>query len=93
MTRRDERNSLADEDRDDVDVEFVDLAGVQERGDQLSAAHHPDLLARGCAQAPGRFTGSVTNSMPGGAVSRLAREDVVSELRVEQPLGLAVLLE
>jgi uncharacterized protein YqjF (DUF2071 family) len=37
---------LADEDRNDMDVELIDLAGVEERGDQLSAAHHPDVFAR-----------------------------------------------
>src|SRR5437773_2752757 len=46
MAWRHERNPLADEDRDDVDVELIDLAGVEERGDQPAAAHHPDLFAR-----------------------------------------------
>jgi len=33
-----ERNPLADEDRNDVDVELVDLARVEERGDQLRSS-------------------------------------------------------
>ena len=33
MARRDEWNALADEDWDDMNVELIDLAGVQKRGD------------------------------------------------------------
>src|SRR5437764_5883742 len=34
MPRGDERNALADEDRNDVEDEFVDLAAVEKRPDQ-----------------------------------------------------------
>lgn len=33
-----------------MDVEFIDLTGIEERGDQLSATQHPDLFARSRAQ-------------------------------------------
>ena len=45
MARRYERYALADQDRDHVNVELVDLARVEERGDQLSPAHHPDMFS------------------------------------------------
>jgi hypothetical protein len=31
MARGDKWNPFADEDRDDMDIEFIDLAGVEER--------------------------------------------------------------
>src|SRR5579864_9331145 len=45
MPGLDERNPLPNQDRDDVDLEPVDFALVQKRGDELSAAHHPYILA------------------------------------------------
>ena len=33
-----------------MDVKLVDLAGIEERGDQFSAAHHPDVFSRRRAQ-------------------------------------------
>ena len=35
---------FADEHRNHVQVELVDLAGVEKRRDELAAAHHPDVL-------------------------------------------------
>src|SRR5690242_19151261 len=49
----DERDAFADEDRNDVDAEFVDLALVEKRADQLAAAHHENILSFPRAQAPG----------------------------------------
>jgi hypothetical protein len=46
MSRRHKWNALADEHRNDMDVELVDLASVQERGDKPRSTHHPDLFAR-----------------------------------------------
>src|SRR5579863_4811171 len=51
MARGDERDAFADENRDHVDAELVDLAFVEERGDELAAAHHHDFLVRLRAQA------------------------------------------
>lgn len=45
MARRHQRNALTDEGRNDVDVELVDLAGIEERSDQLAAVHHPDVFS------------------------------------------------
>src|SRR5207237_10519524 len=45
MTRRDERNALADEGGDDVNDELVALAPVEKRGDNPAAAHHHNILA------------------------------------------------
>jgi hypothetical protein len=76
MARRHEWNPLADEDWNDMDVELIDLAGVQERGDQLSAAHHPDLFAGRRAQTlRNAFTGSDMNSTPGAALFGGFREN------------------
>src|SRR5512139_262312 len=61
MARRDEWNALADEDRNDLDVELIDLARVEERGDQPSAAHHPDLFAGGRPQALGERVDRLRN--------------------------------
>jgi hypothetical protein len=40
MARRNPWNALTDEGGHDGDIELVNLAGVEERGDQPSAAHH-----------------------------------------------------
>src|SRR5260370_38034491 len=45
VPRRDQTDAFTDKHRDNVNVEFVDLARVEERGDQLSSAHHPDMFA------------------------------------------------
>src|ERR1700716_2223836 len=50
MARRDKWNALTYERGNDVDVELVDLAGVEERGDQPAATHHPDVFSRRGAQ-------------------------------------------
>ncbi len=55
MARREQGDALAYEDRQDVHVECVDLAGVENRGDQLTSAHHSDVLARRAAHAGGEF--------------------------------------
>ena len=45
MRACDEWDPLADEHGDDIDAEFVDLTCFEKRGDDLAAAHHPDMLA------------------------------------------------
>ena len=52
MARRYEWNALTYEGGNDVDVELVDLTGVEEGGDQPAAAHHPDVFSRRGAQTP-----------------------------------------
>ena len=51
MPRRHKRNPFSDEDRNYVDVKLVNFTGIEERGNQLAATHHPDLFARRRAQA------------------------------------------
>jgi hypothetical protein len=46
MPWRRDRNTFTDEDRNNMDVEFVDPTSVHERGDQAGAAHHPDQFPR-----------------------------------------------
>jgi len=76
MARRYEWDALADKDGHDMDIEFIDLAGVEKRGDQLSATHHPEcfpcVARRRCANS---FTGSDTNSTPDAARLRGFREN------------------
>src|SRR5262249_61905317 len=59
MSGRNERNALADERRDHVDVELVDLVRVEERGDEAPTPHDPDMLSGGRSEAtrkcPHRF--------------------------------------
>src|SRR5260370_16324318 len=50
MMRRHQWNALTYERGNDVDVELVDLAGIEERGDQPAASHHPDVFSLRGAQ-------------------------------------------
>src|SRR6516162_7497936 len=52
MARGDEGDAFADEDGDDVNVELVDLAGIEEGGDDLATAHHPDVFSGLFPQPP-----------------------------------------
>jgi hypothetical protein len=52
MARRHERYALTYKGGDNVNVEFIDLAGIEEGSDQLSATHHPDVFSGSCAQMP-----------------------------------------
>src|SRR5260221_14754433 len=92
--RRQEGNPLADENRNDMDVELVDLAGVEEGGDQPSATHHPDLFAGSRTQTLGKRLYRLRYECYAWRRSsrRLPREHVVGDLRVEQALGLTALL-
>ena len=45
MLWRNQRNALADEDRNYVNDELIDFAGVEKGSDQATAAHHPDVFA------------------------------------------------
>ncbi len=94
MARRHERNPLADEDRDDVDVKLIDLASIQERRNQLTAPHHPDVLTRRLAQALRKRLDRLRHELYAGlqAPSPLPRRNVVGDVRVERSFGLAPLL-
>ncbi len=56
MLRRKERNAFTDEGWYDGDDELVNRVLVQERPDDLSSAHHPDVLASLRAEAFGKRT-------------------------------------
>jgi hypothetical protein len=45
MSRRYQRYAFADERRDEADDEVIDRSFVEERSDQLAAAHHPHILS------------------------------------------------
>src|SRR4051794_891189 len=46
-----ERNPLADQNGDDVHLDFVEFSGVHEGRGYFAASHHPDVLALLGAQA------------------------------------------
>src|SRR5437763_5979190 len=94
MSRRHEGNTLTDEDRNDMDVEFIDLTSVKERGDQAGAAHHPDLLAWSCPQILRERFHRLRHKLDAWRSSsgRLSREHKVCEFRIEKAPGLASLL-
>ena len=46
VTPRYERNAISDEYRNDANDELVDRLRIKKRGDDLAAAHQPDILAR-----------------------------------------------
>src|SRR5260370_12989027 len=87
MARRHEWNARTDEGGNDVDVELVDLAGIKKRGNQLSAAHHPDLFSRNRAQALRKCLHRLRHEFYARSRSfrRLPRKHVVCNARVEYP--------
>jgi hypothetical protein len=93
MARLDQRNAFANQDGDDVDAELVDFAGVQERGDDFAAAHHPDIFAGLGAQALGEWFDGLVDEFEGGQgrFTRVAGKDVVLDFRAEAG-GLHTLL-
>src|SRR5262249_39063363 len=56
VASRDQRNPIPDEHRDHTDDELVDRLRIEERGDELTAAHQPDVLAGLVAQPAGERT-------------------------------------
>src|SRR4051812_34095900 len=46
VATRDQRNAVADEDRHYADHELVDRPLVEKGGDEIAAAHQPEVLAR-----------------------------------------------
>jgi hypothetical protein len=62
-----------------VQIELVDLAGVEKRCDELAAAHHPDVLSFRSAQPACDHSSRFRRELDAGqrALGRLSREDVV----------------
>src|SRR6266567_1614270 len=85
MARRHKWNALTYERGNDMDVELVDLAGVEERGDQPAATHHPDVFSRSGAQTLRKCLHRLRHEFHTWRrpLRRLPGEHVVGELRVE----------
>ena len=92
VARLHEGDAFADEDRDDMDAELVDFAGVEEGSDDSGTAHHPDIFAGLGAQALGERFDGLIDQFEGRqwGLTRLAGKEVVLDFRAE-PEGLHVL--
>jgi hypothetical protein len=88
MTWLDERNAFANENRDYVDAELVDLAGIKERCNDACAAHHPDIFSGLRAEAGGKFLHGFFDErdFAGGVLREGAGEDIVLYLRSESEM-------
>src|SRR2546421_10136306 len=68
LLRFNQRYAFADEDRNDMDAEFVGLSFVQKRSDDLATSHDPNVLTglrrKRCANG---LIGSFTSSNPGNS--------------------------
>jgi len=93
VARLNQRDAFADEDGDDVDAELVDFACVQEGGDDLAAAHHPDIFARLGAKTLSEWFDGLVDEFEGGQwrFARVAGKDIVLDFRAEAG-GLHALL-
>src|SRR6266851_4998591 len=86
VTLSDERNPFADKDRDNAYDEVIDLAFVQKRRDDPSAAHHPDVLALHLAESLGKGANGFVDEINARRCRwrrRLSREDVGRSVRIE----------
>src|SRR3974390_2618354 len=88
MARSNEWNAFTNQRGNYVDVELVDLPGVEKRSDQLSAAHHPDVFSWFCAQTLRKSFRRLRNKFYAWwrrAFRRLPRKNVVGYLGVKHP--------
>src|ERR1700730_12166724 len=94
MARWHERYGLTDKDGNDVNVEFVEPACVEERGDQLSAAQHPDMFSGRCAQTPRKGFHRLRHKFYAWRrpSRRLPREHVIGDLLVKHAVFGALTL-
>src|SRR6266850_988845 len=81
---REEREALADEDRNDADIEFVDEVVFEEVAHEFAAAHQPDVFSGALAQLLDEsFRGFVDEGYAGACAGRLGMgENVGLETRV-----------
>src|SRR5215510_10328501 len=78
VTSGDQRNTVSDEDRSHTDGEFIDRLRVQKRGDEVTASHQPDILARFLAQTAHERADRLAYELHprrGVGRRRMARED------------------
>jgi len=87
MARRHKWNSLTNERGNDVDIELVDLARVEERGDQPAATHHPDVFSRCGAQTLHKRFHRLVHKLRSWyrPLRWFPGEHVIGVLRVEHP--------
>src|SRR5260370_22884931 len=87
MPRRHKWNALTDERGNDVDVELVDLAGIEERSDQPTATHHPDMFSRHGAQTLRKRLHRLRHKFHSWPrpFRRIPREHIIGDLPVEHP--------
>src|SRR5687767_4260743 len=94
MSRRHQRDAFADQNGHHVNVELVDLAGIEKRGDQPGAAHHPDVFAWCRAQPARERLDWLAHELHAGGrpFRRLSREYVVGHRLIELAVRLSLLL-
>lgn len=86
MPWRNQGNAFANEYRHNADDELVDGARVEKRPDDLTSAHHPDVLAGLFAETLGENAdrlGDELDTGRDGRRGRAAREDVVHVIGAE----------
>jgi len=86
MTGCNEGNAFPDQCRHDGDDELVDRVLVKEGPDDLTSAHHPDVLASLLAQAFGKAPDRLLDELDTsrhGCRGRLAREHIVQVICTE----------
>src|SRR4030095_12502125 len=95
MTRRDQRNSFADENWNHADDELIDLAFIQERSNEATATHHPNVLAFLCTQTLGEFFDRLFHEFKTAEdfLWRLARERIVLNTSPHIRAGFAFFLK
>src|ERR1051325_3641397 len=83
MSRRDQRDTFTNYDRDNVNDEFVDLAGVEKGRNDFAAAHHPDIFAWHRAQLFGEISDWLIDNVKTRrmALRWAVGEDIISDAR------------
>jgi len=77
-----------------VNIELVDLASVEKRGNQFTPTHHPNVFSRRRSKTLRECFHRLRHEFDPGCCPfrRLLREDVIADLCVEHPRFLAFLL-
>jgi len=91
-----EGNAFPDERRHDADDELVDRVLVQEGPDDLTSAHHPDVLARLLVEAFGKGPDRLGDELDAGrhgCGGRSAREHIMHVICAERRAHLYTLVE
>lgn len=92
----DQRYAFADEDRDHGDDHLIDGSRIQKSGDDLAAAHHPDVFAPFVTKASGEGADRFRDEFDAGGESggrRASRKDVVPVVGSERGAQLDAAVE